>query len=337
VRGLSIKRFANNIIKVSGIGSTKVTIISMNRRRAFQLLGVLGVVVSLGIFIKEPSFPTPDKIVIFLTFVFMIFGQARELLKRLLPFAVLLFAYESFRGLVPHLNTHVNYMWMPDVDRLLSFGELPTVILQRWWWHGSVQWYDFAFYLFYMLHFVIPFAMAITIWKLREKHYWRFITTYLVVSFSGFLTFLAFPAAPPWMASDMGLIEPITRVSSDVWYALGIHDFPSLYSRIAPNPVAAVPSLHAAYATLFALFAITLFTSRWRYLSLAYPFMIYVGTVYQGEHYAIDEILGALYAIVAFYVAPYALKAITVGWGWLSHSTSPIRRRIVERIHSLRR
>jgi hypothetical protein len=284
----------------------------MNRHRIFQLLGVLGVAACLAVFIKEPSFPTPDKLVIFLTFVFMTFGQARELLKRLLPFALLLVVYESFRGIVPHLNTHVNYLWMPGVDRLLGFGELPTVRLQQWLWHGSVQWYDFAFYIFYMLHFVLPFSLAIAVWKLKEKHYWRYITAYLTVSFGGFLTFLAFPAAPPWMASDMGLIEHINRISSDVWFALGIHDFPSVYNNISPNPVAAVPSLHAAYATLFALFAITLFKSRWRFLSLIYPFMIYVGTVYQGEHYAIDEILGALYGVAAFYAAPYILKQILV-------------------------
>ena len=282
----------------------------MTKRRLFQLVGILGVVVCLVLFIRTPSFPTPDKLVIFLTFVFMIFGQAWELLKRFVPFAGLLVVYEAFRGLVPHLNSHVNYLWMPGVDRWLGFGELPTVALQRWWWHGSVQWYDFAFYIFYMLHFVLPFALAVVIWKLRDKHYWRYVGTYILVSFAGFVTFLTFPAAPPWMASEKGLIEPIVRISSDVWAALGIHDFPSVYNKVSPNPVAAVPSLHAAYATLFALFVITLFKGRWRYLSLIYPIMIYVGTVYQGEHYLIDEILGALYAIAAFWTVPYIIRAL---------------------------
>jgi hypothetical protein len=282
----------------------------MQKHRFFQAVGVLGVLFCIGVFVQAPSFPTPDKLVVFLTFVFMIFGQARELLKRLLPFAALLIVYESFRGVVPHLNRHVNYMWMPGVDRLMGFGELPTIWLQRWWWHGAVQWYDFVFYLFYMLHFILPFALAIVVWKMRDKDYWRYVTAYLVTSFSGFLTFLAFPAAPPWMASAKGLIEPLTRISSDVWFALGIHDFPSVYNKISPNPVAAVPSLHAAYATLFAIFAITLFRTKWRYLALVYPLMIYVGTVYQGEHYAIDEILGIVYAVGAFFAAPYVLRFI---------------------------
>lgn len=280
----------------------------MYKRHIFQLAGVVGVIACLVVFFRTPSFPTPDKLVILLTFIFMIFGQAKELLRRFVPFAALLVVYEAFRGVVPHLNTHVNFMWMPGVDRLFAFGELPTVVLQRWWWHGSVQWYDFAFYIFYMLHFVLPFVLAVVIWKRLDRHYWRYVSAFLVVSFAGFLTFLAFPAAPPWMASDKGLIEPITRISSDVWFALGIHDFPSLYNQISPNPVAAVPSLHAAYATLFALFMVSLFKSKWRYVSVVYPLMIYVGTVYQGEHYLIDEILGAIYAIAAFYAAPFVLR-----------------------------
>ncbi len=169
-----------------------------------------------------------------------------------------------------------------------------------------------------MLHFVLPFALAVVVWKLRETDYWRYVTAYITVSFAGFLTFLAFPAAPPWMASDRGLIPYITRISSDVWYALGVHDFPSVYNNISPNPVAAVPSLHAAYATLFALFVFKLFPkTKWKYASLLYPLFIYVGTVYQGEHYAIDELLGGVYAVAAFWAAPHILKALQMAWAKL--------------------
>lgn len=279
-----------------------------------QWVGIVGTAIVIIIFIREPSWPTPDKILILATFVCLIFRQAKDMLKHFLPFVILLLAYESFRGLVPHLNTQVNYLWMPGVDRAMFGGELPTVWLQEHLWHGSVQWYDFMLYLTYMLHFVLPFALAFVIWKMYESKYWTYVTAFLIVSFAGFLTYWAFPAAPPWMASDLGYIEHIDRVSSSVWAALGIHDFPSLYNKISPNPVAAVPSLHAAYATLFAMFVITIFKSRWRYLSLIYPAFIYFGTVYQGEHYLIDEILGGLYAVAAFFAAPYVVKGFIAVW-----------------------
>ena len=276
--------------------------------RAIGIVGALGVA---GIYIHEPSFPTPDKLLVFLTFVFMAFGQGWEFFKRMAPFVALLLVYESFRGVADHLNAHVNYTFMIDADKILGLGELPTRTLQHWLWRGHVQWYDFVIYVFYMLHFVLPFALALIVWKRRESQYWRYITAFLLVSFAGFLTFLAFPAAPPWLASDHGLIAPIAHISSYVWQALGVHDFPSVYNKISPNTVAAMPSLHAAYATLLALFSIKLFKGWQRWLILIHPFMIYFGTVYTGEHYAIDEVVGILYGVAAFYASPWVLSKLT--------------------------
>lgn len=280
------------------------------RRRALRYIGIVGTVVYLAVFIRTPSFPTPDKLLVLFTLVAMGFGQARELLKRFVPFVVLLLVYESFRGLVPQLNNRVNYMFMVDADRLIFFGHLPTKLLQNIMWHGQVMWYDFVFYGAYTLHFVLPFALAVLVWKTREKQYWNVITAFLLLSFAGFLTFLAFPAAPPWMASEKSLIEPIARVSSAVWAAFGIHDFPSVYNKISPNPVAAVPSLHAAYSMLFALYVNVLYKNKWRLVAWVYPVLIWVGTVYMGEHYAIDAIIGVLYAVGAYFAAPYVVRLI---------------------------
>lgn len=275
-------------------------------------IGIAGSIACVFLYAREPSFPTPDKLLLFAFFLGLIFGQAFELMKRLAPFILLLATYDLFRGFADYLNSNVNYMFMPIVDKLMFFGQLPTRVFQNVLWNGTVQWYDFAMYVMYMMHYVFPVVLAIYIWKRRESEYWRFVTTFVLVSFAGFLTFLAFPAAPPWMASDLGLIEPITRVSSDVWYALGVQDFPSLYNQISPNPVAAVPSLHAAYATLIAMFVIQLIKSKWRYLVLIYPATIYFGTVYMGEHYIIDEILGAVYAVVGFKLAYPLTKKLSV-------------------------
>lgn len=270
-----------------------------------RVIGAIGTVVYLAVFIRTPSFPTPDKLLVFLTLAAMAAGQARELLKRFVPFVALLLVYESFRGLVPGLNQRVNFMFMPAADRFMFFGHLPTAALQHLWWHGSVMWYDFVFYGAYTLHFVLPFALAVLVWKLREKHYWPVVTAFLLVSFMGFLTFLAFPAAPPWMANDLRLIEPITHVSSAIWAAFGIHDFPSVYNKISPNPVAAMPSLHAAYSTLFALYLTRLFKTKWRWLAWTYPALIWVGTTYMGEHYVIDIVVGIVYALISYLAAPF--------------------------------
>lgn len=333
-------------------------------KRLVHAIGGAGIILCVVVFSLQPSFPTPDKLFVVLTFVAMFLGRTKEYLKHFVPFVLLLLVYESFRGFVPYLNTHVNFLWMPEVDRLFFFGHLPTELLQNWLWHGYVQWYDFVFYGAYTLHFVLPFALAVLVWLKTDKDYWRVVGSFLIVSFAAFATFLAFPAAPPWMAADMKLIEPITRVSSHVWAAFGIHDFPSVYNKISPNPVAAVPSLHAAYAFLVALHVTTLFKpknlartprptktahpalfasflpktipfryafnhktaensltdtalsgnqgfgpgSKWRLLIWIYPALIWVGTIYQGEHYAIDALIGIMYGVAAYFAAPYVVS-----------------------------
>lgn len=280
-------------------------------RNFYRVVGLLGFLGCSIAYILYPSFPTPDKILAFIILGAMIFSQGIAFTLRFVPFILILYVYEAFRGLAHVLNNNVNYFFMIDADKLLFFGHLPTAVLQDWWWHGKVQWYDFIFYLAYMAHFVIPLILAVVIWKKFTSSYWRFVATYAVLSFAGFATYLLFPAAPPWMASDLGFIEPIHRISSDVWFALGVNDFATFYSQVSPNPVAAVPSLHSAYALLFPLFMVTLFKSKYKHLSWIYPILIGVGTVYQGEHYVIDAILGWLYALGAFYGCKWAWPRIS--------------------------
>lgn len=275
-------------------------------QKTLQIVGIVGALACLAIFVIRPSFPTPDKLIVFLFFIFLIFHQATEMIKRLGPFVILILVYESFRGVANSLNSHVNYLLAPHVDKFL-FGSLPTSDLQRWLWHGHVRWFDFVFYIPYLLFFVLPLSLAVLVWKTRDKYYWRLITTYLTVFFAAFLTFLILPAAPPWLASQNHYIQPITRISSNVWDALGIHNFPSVYNHIAANPVAAIPSLHAAVATLFSLFIFKLYGRRWGSLSLVYPALIYVGVVYQGEHYVFDVIAGIIYAVAAYVLVPKAM------------------------------
>lgn len=277
------------------------------KQNALQIVGVIGVVICLAIFMRQPSFPTPDKLVIFLTFVFMSFHQAKEMLKRLLPFVVAILVYESFRGIAHILNTHVNYNLAINADKLL-FGTLPTVSLQNWLWHGHVQWYDFMFYIPYVLFFALTFGLALLVWKTHEQYYWRVVNTYIILLFAAFLTFFFLPAAPPWLASENHYIGPITRVSSHVWQALGLNDFSLVYSKISPNPVAAIPSLHAACSTLFALFIYKIYGKRWVVLAAIYPLLIYFGVVYQGEHYVFDVLVGIVYGLGAYLATPYIMR-----------------------------
>jgi hypothetical protein len=186
-------------------------------------------------------------------------------------------------------------------------GHLPTVVLQRWLWHGHVAWYDFYFYFLYTAHFLMPVLLAILIWKKADRRYWQFMWALLLLSFAGFVTYLIFPAAPPWMASAQGYIhEPMRRVSSDIWLAMGIHNFTEIYDKLPANQVAAVPSLHSAYPMLFSLFVTGIFGFKKYWWVFIYPISMWVGVVYMGEHYVFDVVLGVVYAALAYKASAYA-------------------------------
>jgi membrane-associated phospholipid phosphatase len=254
------------------------------------------------LFIVKRNFWTPDTLFVVLLALFVVLGQARAFLLRFAPFVLLLLAYDSFRGIADDLNHHIHFFEMIGFDRLIWGGQLPTAWFQHIWWHGHIQWYDFYFYFLYTIHFVAPVMLAIIFWKVRSHLYWPFVFALVGMSFAAFITYILFPAAPPWMASDLHYVEPIHRISSDVWAAMGVSNFSEVYANLSPNPVAAVPSLHSAYPLLFVLFLAKAFGPR-AWLFIIYPVSMWIGVVYLGEHYIFDVIAGALYAVVAFFAS----------------------------------
>lgn len=246
------------------------------------------------------AFWTPDLLFLIFFFLFMLYGQGRQFFVNFGPFVVLLLAYDSLRGIVPYISKNVHFTEMIDFDKWLFGGQLPTAVLQKWLYHGQAAWYDFYFYLVYMAHFIAPMVLAVLIWKLRPMHYLRYVLAFLILSYSGFLTYIAFPAAPPWMASQMGLIDPIQKISTDVWFALGVHSFPTIYEKFSPNLVAAVPSLHAAYSLMIVLFIGRAFGRKWALAFSWYPLSLWFGIVYMGEHYVVDVLIGILYTLGAY-------------------------------------
>jgi hypothetical protein len=80
----------------------------------------------------------------------------------------------------------------------------------------------------------------------------------------------------------------------------------------AANPIAAMPSLHTAFATLCAGFLIPRVARRWRPLLACYPLAMMFSLVYSGEHWVIDTLIGIGYAVVV-------LLALTSLERWRSH------------------
>lgn len=263
------------------------------------LLGYLAAVVALML-IKNISI-TPDRFIIFLFFGAVIIGRATTFIKDWAPFLGLLFGYELLRGFADDQGLKVQVESLVNIERAL-FGFIPTERLQDLLYQaGRVSWYDWLALISYFLHFPLPLMLAFFLWLKDKAQFNKFIIALLVVSFSGFITFLLIPAAPPWYAAEKGLIEVekiINIIISQVGWSWNLSYF---YEQLNPNPVAAMPSLHAAWPYLS-------FLALWRYSKkialffLPYPFIVWFSIVYLGEHYVIDVIAGVVYAQVSFWV-----------------------------------
>ena len=229
-------------------------------------------------------------------------GYARGVVLEWVPFLGLLIAYDSLRGGAGHLLS-VHYLPQLDVDKTLFGGTVPTVALQHWLWHGHVVWYDVIFWATYLTHFFATPLVAAVLWKIDRQRFRAFAVLVAVLSFAGLATYALYPAAPPWMASQAHLIDPVTRVIPLVWQYVGLHAAGSFVEhgyRYA-NDVAAVPSLHAAFSLLI---AITLWPRKRKWLRplvALYPLLMAFSLVYGAEHYVSDILLGWAYCIVAVY------------------------------------
>lgn len=255
------------------------------------------------------SWPTPDKFLIVGLVFALLLAKPGPFLRDWSPFVILFLAYEYLRGLVPSLGWTVNVHPLIRGDELL-FGGLPTLALQEAFFSPSgPRAYDYVFTLLYMAHFALPLGFGLLLWVRDRGEFRRFLTALTVLTFAAFFTYLLYPAMPPWMAADQGLIPPVQDVMGRT---ISLFDrgpgLPTLYVFMSPNLVAAMPSLHAAYPAIVYFFALRRF-GRKAHFFLPYVLAVWVGIVYTAQHWAIDVLAGLLYAGAAF-----ALSEMVVRW-----------------------
>jgi membrane-associated phospholipid phosphatase len=185
------------------------------------------------------------------------------------------------------------------------FGVVPSEWLQARLVGGSPQWYDALAALVYVTHFVtIPLITAVVWFRVRDR-FAEWLTAVLTMSLVGIAGYLAYPAAPPWLAAERGDIGAVERISVLGWDVLGLGPVGRLVElgQVGSNPVAAMPSLHAGAAFLAAAFLWPSVSRVVRGLLVAYALAMALTLVYTGEHYVVDVLAGWLVATLGVLVA----------------------------------
>ncbi len=236
-------------------------------------------------------------------------GYFRGLVLELLPFLGILIAYDSLRGDAGTLFT-VHYLPQLEVDKWLFGGTAPSETLQHWLWHGHVTWYLVAMLAVYLSHFFATPVLAAVLWKTDRQRFRSFAVFVVTLSSLGMLTYALYPAAPPWLAGQAGFMPHVVRLVPAVFTDLHLRSAGSLIEhgyRYA-NDVAAVPSLHAAFALLI---AVTLWPRKRKWLRpvvALYPLAMGFALVLAAEHYVSDVLLGWLYTVAAVLVGRAVIR-----------------------------
>jgi len=229
-----------------------------------------------------------------------------------LPVLVILAAYDLIRMNAPSLLPRAHVQPQLGFDEFIGFGTAPSVRLQRAFFdarHPGVL--DYAFLLVYVSHFFAAIVVGVVVWLRTRDRFARYAWTFLACSLAGFATYVVYPAVPPWMASREGYLPHLARVPDVLWNHLGVDLLAKVFSGDPKysNPVGAIPSEHAAYPLLFLLLFWAVASPRWRVVLVAYVATMAFVLVYFAEHYVFDELLGYVYAVVAFVVVGRVLDA----------------------------
>ena len=207
-----------------------------------------------------------------------------------LTVAWLLWLYDAITNLAP-LRLHVALSHAQGVlglERTLQID--PELTLDRWLagHHTLGLWisdyYDNA-------HFVLTLGLLAWLWWRRADIYRPLRNSLVLVNLLGFLVFWLYPVAPPRMLA--GFTDVVAST-----HAIGSWHTGALASHA--NELAAMPSLHLAWAGWCALVLWRISRRRWvRALGMVHVGLTTVAVLATGNHFVLDVLAGLVVLAVA--------------------------------------
>jgi membrane-associated phospholipid phosphatase len=219
--------------------------------------------------------------------VLALLGSSRGMARYWLPFISILLSYEALAGIVGSFAASKTVFSLYPIDRAI-------------WGFNVTGWVQSTFFstamtevtsFFYTLHFPLVVITSATLWYFRRSLFGKYMVAMIITSYASLATFILLPTAPPWYQG----------VAVDLYQSTGSSVLPnalsSAISMIESDKFAAFPSLHTAYVLIFAYFMIKL-DRRLAFVAIPVVVGVLFSTLYLGQHYLIDLIGGALYALI---------------------------------------
>jgi membrane-associated phospholipid phosphatase len=265
----------------------------VRRPRVILVGSVLYLALIFGVMLWQGVSIEPEWVLLVLLVIAVALGRGRTFITDWTPFLLLFLAYEAMRGFASKTNFAPHDL--SGMERWLFAGAIPTLILQRDFYHpGVVGLQDIVAMIFYFMHFVLPIVVGFVFWVTNREYYWRFVAALLLMCFLAFVTYLFWPSAPPWYQ-----LHDVVKINDETVHSIwGYTLVTPIYHSFNPNSFAAFPSLHAAFPMLATVYA----WQRFRLLAVGlalWSAAVMVSIVYLGEHYVVDALVSIIYVAAA--------------------------------------
>ncbi len=239
---------------------------------------------------------------------YYIHPKVRKFLLAFLPFLLYWVVYDTLRIFQSNLLQPIHIGDLYNAEKSLFGISTPTHGLltpnEYWLFHNSSV-LDFLTGIAYINWFSVPLALAAWFWVKDKPAFTRFSTTFFLANLIGWIIYYIYPAAPPWYYELYGNIEchgiegcAAGLLNFDTMFNINL--FKNMYG-MAPNPFAAMPSLHSAFPITVLVWSVQKF--RWANIIFAiHAVGIWFSAIYLRHHYTLDVIAGITCGLFAYFI-----------------------------------
>jgi membrane-associated phospholipid phosphatase len=286
---------------------------NISKRLSFFIVALILALFLILLFVFQRYVFVPKIIIILL----IVLGAALMrrlplLIKDWFVFISFVYLFDSLRGsiyiLTCKLGLPVHATYVIGIEKAL-FGQVPSAVLQARLLDPAkapqFTWLERTLTAFHGSHFLAFLLIGFIIWLYKSGSFRLFRTSYYLLIFLGVLGYFLIPTVPPWMAANnFGLLPPLIRFNGIIFnFAI-----PDLSTGFDTNPIAAMPSLHAAFPLLSSLLLWRLY--RWKALAFyIYAAIVLLAIVYTGDHYITDILAGLILAVACYFLAVRYMKS----------------------------
>ncbi|MEM7674392.1 MAG: phosphatase PAP2 family protein [Myxococcota bacterium] len=229
-----------------------------------------------------------------------------------LPFVVAGVLYDNFRLIADFRGTiRVDELYQAELAWFGVKTEAGLEVLPLFMQAYTHPALDLICGLAYLMYLPATFAVGIAMFFVDRGRMTLLGWSFLLVNILGMITYLAYPAAPPWYVQDYGLgpaildAKPSAAGTARFDALLGVTVFEQFYSRSA-NVFGAMPSLHCAYPTV-AFLVVRRLSLGWALGTGAFALLVMFSAVYLQHHYVWDVVIGVFYAFLAVFAVRWVL------------------------------